>query len=666
MEVLMRFFTILMLLAVMAAAGFGQAVYDTVSVYDIQYVTDPMTDDASPLLGDTLVIKVIAATAPRGLSAGARWSFLAYEGDGGAWKAINVIQHDTSSANAVNTGLGFLLPGDEYYVTGVVEEYSNSTQFAVLIDPDHYPVLLSEGNTIAGPFVVPTGDLEDRSAGEQWESAYVMVENAEVINNSLPYNECSLNDGSGLVELSTWYLGFRDSVQTGTYSYPENGSLINAYGFVRDAYANYTINPEFSSWIEELTFPPTITNLTRSPQVPTDAEAVTVSAKIFDGNGTVSSASLFYSVDMGAYSEVTMSAADSIYSADIPAQSDGAFIRYYIYSIDNDGHSSQMPGDTSQATLFYFVRNAGTSIYDVQYTPYSNGNSGMEGMEVTVTGIVMTDTLQSSSYYWIQDGSDPWHGIRVLDAASKPMPGDEVTVTGTVQENSLITRIVDVTSFQVNSQNNPLWAARPTTCAEFETGGPMVEALESMLMEFSTLTVSNPFPDDPGNYGEFEFTDGTGYVRVDDYFLTYGGNLDSSYTQDATIETLYGMGYFSYSNSKVLPRNDADVIGLSTTIRTIDREVPAGYALEQNYPNPFNPTTSIRFTVPTTDRVRISVYNLLGQQVAQLMDLQMQPGNYEVNWNGRNSAGTQVASGIYLYRLEAGEFSLTKKMTLIR
>lgn len=95
-------------------------------------------------------------------------------------------------------------------------------------------------------------------------------------------------------------------------------------------------------------------------------------------------------------------------------------------------------------------------------------------------------------------------------------------------------------------------------------------------------------------------------------------------------------------------------------------ELPSTYSLAQNYPNPFNPSTAIEFTVPVRGDVRVSVYNLLGQRVATLVDQPMSPGTYRTDWNGRDEAGNPVASGIYFYRLEAEQFLETRKMMLLK
>jgi len=85
------------------------------------------------------------------------------------------------------------------------------------------------------------------------------------------------------------------------------------------------------------------------------------------------------------------------------------------------------------------------------------------------------------------------------------------------------------------------------------------------------------------------------------------------------------------------------------------------FILHQNYPNPFNPSTIIRFNIKSATRVRLEVYNLIGEQVAVLIDGNLDEGIHEVEFDGRN-----IPSGVYVYRLEAGEFLEVRLMILMK
>lgn len=94
--------------------------------------------------------------------------------------------------------------------------------------------------------------------------------------------------------------------------------------------------------------------------------------------------------------------------------------------------------------------------------------------------------------------------------------------------------------------------------------------------------------------------------------------------------------------------------------------LPERFALLANYPNPFNPVTSIRYELPITTRVILKVYNILGQEVRTLVRSVESAGFKEVQWDGRDASGQAVASGVYIYRIEAGQFVTSRKMLLIK
>jgi len=94
--------------------------------------------------------------------------------------------------------------------------------------------------------------------------------------------------------------------------------------------------------------------------------------------------------------------------------------------------------------------------------------------------------------------------------------------------------------------------------------------------------------------------------------------------------------------------------------------VPAEFELGQNYPNPFNPSTTISFALPKAGEISLNIYNLRGQLVATLHDGAIAAGRHQMVWDGKDTRGANVASGIYVYRLEADGFVATKKLTLLK
>ena len=125
----------------------------------------------------------------------------------------------------------------------------------------------------------------------------------------------------------------------------------------------------------------------------------------------------------------------------------------------------------------------------------------------------------------------------------------------------------------------------------------------------------------------------------------------------------------SVSDFRIL---DGMVIDLSGGTNPVDntignlRDIPKKYVLEQNIPNPFNPSTSISYHLPENTHVKIVVYNMLGQEVRELFKGDQVSGFHTVVWNGKDNLGRQVASGIYAYRLIAGDFISSRRMILLK
>ena len=94
--------------------------------------------------------------------------------------------------------------------------------------------------------------------------------------------------------------------------------------------------------------------------------------------------------------------------------------------------------------------------------------------------------------------------------------------------------------------------------------------------------------------------------------------------------------------------------------------VPDSYQLEQNYPNPFNPSTTITFGVPEASEVTLAIYNMRGQLIQTLHSGPIAAGQHNVVWNGNDSRGVKVASGVYVYRLESKGFVLSKKLAFMK
>ncbi len=132
------------------------------------------------------------------------------------------------------------------------------------------------------------------------------------------------------------------------------------------------------------------------------------------------------------------------------------------------------------------------------------------------------------------------------------------------------------------------------------------------------------------------------------------------FTVDDSTELIQQVTFVPEWAGKLVIKDVSDV-------RVVDGVgLPETFSLSQNYPNPFNPTTQINFEIPVRSRVTLTIYNVLGQKVTTLVDKEMSAGRYIADWNSASDGGTIVASGVYFYKLEAGDFIQTRKMMLLK
>jgi hypothetical protein len=161
-----------------------------------------------------------------------------------------------------------------------------------------------------------------------------------------------------------------------------------------------------------------------------------------------------------------------------------------------------------------------------------------------------------------------------------------------------------------------------------------------------------------------------GYTRSsgNDFFVWFSDDLGESWNFfDHQFQFLLDL--YIYDNKIWAGTNDGLWFKELETLSVDPIEYPAAFKLEQNYPNPFNPTTKINWQSPVDSWQTLRVYDILGNEVATLVNEHRSAGNYEIDFNLAQSAATDhpaTASGVYFYRLEIGSYRETKKMILLR
>jgi predicted extracellular nuclease len=696
----MKIKAIAIVVLLFAAQVFAQN-YPEVPVRAIQYIspdslaTEPH-DYPSPLNKDTVVITGVVMNAPfryddpntATLHVGGAGFYLRDTTDN-EWSGIIVRQNGISSAafNALDTGM-------VVKVTGVVNEYYTTTQFNLIkfeaedvVDfksKRPAPIVLSISD-----FVNPDGTPKYEM--EKYEGMYVEIRNVTVTD------EISVGSGSfGIFDENNlhMYVGNQSDYVRYTMQTPLAGTKIEYIrGFI-ETRTNLTdgwfmIDPIYPDDIKYgSALPPRVSNISRDVITVGPNDAVTVQAKLTDSDGSIKEGWLVYRVNMGTQDSIQMhpiSDGDSIYSAVIPALGDTGLVDFYVRAIDNDNLTSTNPNNFANNRYFYLVLDRPLTIQDVQYSPFGSGYSGYNGYTVTVRGVVTADTSDFGTLVYIQNGTGPWSGIQLFGTEPlKLKKGDDVTVTGLVVESHGLTRLTNIDDPSLVTVNAtgvalPEPTILGTDVIDLSGSGTLpAESYESVLIEYDNVTVVDDNADGetgPGvngnrNYGEMLVADNSNIqarVELQDGNHPYNNYWDASQENDPYriktgdhFDALVGILYYSYGNYKLDPRNADDFIGF-TGVKKIKGALPDKFELSQNYPNPFNPTTLIKYSLPKAGNVSLKVYNVLGKEVATLVNGYQTAGNYKVEFNARG-----LASGLYFYRLTAGDFVSVKKMMLLK
>lgn len=204
-----------------------------------------------------------------------------------------------------------------------------------------------------------------------------------------------------------------------------------------------------------------------------------------------------------------------------------------------------------------------------------------------------------------------------------------------------------------------LWADYLDCTYKYDNAGNLISGLRVDLTKYTNDYRFNYSYDKNNcfNYGNNEIKLNGSWVPGDDYFFTSRQDIfqpDVLGTLSNYFSTLSFAGTEVYVYYKLNPNASTSVSGNSNNN-------PDQFKLSQNYPNPFNPTCSINYSIAKDGNIKLVVFNTLGSKVVTILDEYKQAGNYSVNFNASN-----LPSGIYFYKLEAGQFSQVKKMILLK
>jgi hypothetical protein len=433
-----------------------------------------------------------------------------------------------------------------------------------------------------------------------------------------------------------------------------------------------------------------------------------LTATIIDDNPSggpagVASASLWYSTDGVDFTEVAMTDnGDSTYTGIIPGQAPGTDVWWYLSATDVEGNTSQIPTEyysifqaVYRSLFFYNASDFGPLVYwyytaniglEADWWDGANWGPGSDELyvnydlviEVTGSGpsVINNDPIRT----FVENGGnyiltgDEWLGAQTgwtdqdyepgdfhydilgIDADYNDInycaAGDEggisrlLAVEGDPISGSLALYLGD--SLNLNYDPNYELGFR-----NWLDGVDPVEGVGVAFYGINCVVDSNYVPTGTDTFATALYHEIGYHARV--VFLGF----DPLATNTSPSYHWIGVQSFGPLQSS---------IQWMSSLNTTDANVapPGRFVLYGNYPNPFNPSTNIAFTLDVRSPVTLRVYSLLGKEIATIKGGILNPGNHELTWNGVDNRGNPVASGAYLYRIEAGERALTGKMMLLK
>jgi hypothetical protein len=291
-------------------------------------------------------------------------------------------------------------------------------------------------------------------------------------------------------------------------------------------------------------------------------------------------------------------------------------------------------------------------------------NSGWDWVDTLRTTSVLTDGLLSATT------TEKWDGLQWVDVQK---------ITYSYDANNMLTQILgqtwsgawvnhDRTTMSYNAFDQDTvdqaqtwtgsWANSTRTQHSYDGQG---DPILNVRWTWGGAAYSKTYADTL-KWHSGHFVEGVRYVVATD-------SLDhTQYSYDVVYDLLLQEVYQYYDGGWVNVRK-AGYSWQQVLVVGVDGEsdqLPSSFGLSQNYPNPFNPTTVIRYSLSQRSRVNIAVFNILGQEVTTLVDETKPAGAYETTWDGTDRSGQRVSSGIYFYRVNAGDFRETRKMILLK
>ena len=441
--------------------------------------------------------------------------------------------------------------------------------------------------------------------------------------------------------------------------------IANALFYASDhlpVYADFTIVVDTT-----IDYYPEIANMKRDILVPLDNQTFSVSANVSDDR-IVSEVKLHYAIDGDSTGFLLMDSENEYtYSAAVPINllDDGNLFEYWITAADNRG---QMTSNKENIDGFF------AGITDiVQLKPVDlNGNLLYKNYYARIKGALTVPDSTFSNYYldvYVQDSTAGINIFKNAAAGKVDLEKNNVyEVTGMLDEFYGKTEFVpdDPLLDIIEAGKVKFFVPEDISIDELLI---TPELYEGNLVRLSNVNKISGEWASTGSNANLIVNDGSSeniILRIDKET-----DIDGS---DEPGYPIFITGIFAqydetspYTDGyQILPRSLDD---LKDSVVSVDNNEIAieEFRLYQNYPNPFNPTTTIKFALPQEQKVKLEIFNLLGQKVTTLIDNKdYQSGVFIKVWNGKDNFGNIVPSGIYIYRIKAGNFVKINKMAMLK
>lgn len=560
-----------------------------------------------------------------------------------------------------------------------------------------------------GAPIIPTVQVHDPAGNNyDWVEMSLLGVEPTVLRDEI-FGISFANTGSSLDDVQSLFAIFGESISLAVpalkfYEYERTAGTGNYGWWVRPVVLDLVAIVDIFGDAA-----PTITGVTQLSTTlssdPRTVEATIIDTNPGGGASGVQSATLKWSTDNGTtWNDVAMTnTSGDIYSGDIPGQSGGTTVQYYIEAVDVESNVGEsLPSsysvfgkennilfidnssDLSAGTMRFFYLGAGTA-NPLDHDYWRVADDGIVEMDallalydavIQVDGSYPDSDLSGNIEAWIATGTagNPKSYFLTSQDYGCYITGgncyDTTFVAGEFQYDYLGVGSLSPQDFGgggnigmqiVGVNGDPIsgwveqYKADNSVTYWYDPAAEIgfTNWIDAIVPTAGATTI---FTEPASGNVVGVRNQGTGFYTSFHAFDYLACNFVSDSAGSPFQDPSYAWG--------IEVTNQAYAFFTWSGVVSVKREnnlLPEEYKLSQNYPNPFNPTTSIKFSIPEASNVVLKVYDILGSEVAVLVNKEMQAGNYNVDFDA-----SKLASGMYIYSIKAGDFNVTKKMMLLK